>query len=478
MINNLNYPVERFMFNTALGSDEYGLYASTRRGRLMFSLKKEGLALPGFVATSVSGAAPAPGAGSLPTTILGVSKSVTSAGTINGGIIWLKNEAPCEDCNFSYHLNFRKEVERPGETNMETNQYYRYYGGSIKRPSITGNVIDDETMLAIEDDLITQITSDYISTDLIDKHDRAICEARRVYVVTDNANNDVSAFTVTKPDGTTATFTSDGAFDNLDDKVNATNYLKAYKIGKSGTVSTYLITSVNKGYLFTLEAGTDTTIVKHGIYYKGISADVRAIPSFDVDFGEIELLSIVTIAGNTGKIRISGAVGGVQFSQESAAFTSGTVGTRVGVINTANTGAYNYFASAQSTTVVVVALGIKTFKVKNTNSGTNTITYVVNDFGTWPYLTGEDVFRLFALRPQSFMPKWEHLDQPSATSSWNKYTINIKSSDVPGAAGAGGGDLVATERTIIIFVNQALGANVTAFETALGEWANMNILDW
>lgn len=476
MINNLAYPVERFMFNQDIGTDYVDIAASSKQKRLLLALKKEGLTLPGFVATAVPGSAPSAGSGSLPDTILSIKKSTTQYATKNGGIIWLKDDAPCGDCNFSYHLNFRKVVERPGEENFETNMYYRYYGGTIARPEISGSSFTDATMIAIENDLINQITNDYVSTDLIDKHDRAICEARRAYIITDNGTNDASSVVLTKPDGTTVTYTSDGSFGNLDEKINAGGLLLAYRL----SASRYLITSVTKGYIYTLTAGTDVTVVKHGIHYNAISTEVRAIPSFDISFGEIELLSIMTITGHTGKIKIAGKDADGQFSVESAAYTNTNALTRAGVINTANSLGRSYFAHGPSTTtevVTVVSLGIRTLTAINSNGGTNTFAYKVNDFGKWGYLTGTDVFRLFSMKPVSMRPQWQHLDQPSETSEWNKYTINIKSNNQPGAAGAGGGDLVATERTIMLYVRKDLSA-VSTFETILQKWANLNIADW
>lgn len=483
MVNNLNYPVERFLFNQDIGTDSVALVASAKQKRLLLALKKEGLTLPGYVATSVPANAPNAGSGTLPDTVLSISKATTTYATKNAGIIWLKNDAPCGDCNFSYHLNFRKFVERPGEENFETNMYYRYYGGTIARPEILGSTFTDETMIAIEDDLITQITNDYKGTDLIDKHDRAICEARRAYIITDDGATDESVITLHKPDGTTVDYITDGAFGNLDDKINAGGLLVAYRL----SATKYLVTSVTKGYLYTLEAGTDTTVIKHGIHYNAITNTVRAIPSFDISFGEIELLSILTITGHSGKIKIAGKDIYGQFSIESGVYTNTTALLRAKALNDANTAAVTasiplrgYFAHGPNSTtevVTVVSLGIRTLSAINSNGGTNTIAYAVNDYGKWGYLTGTDVFRLFAMKPTSSMPQWEHLDQPSESSEWNKYTINVKNNNVPAAAGAGGGDLAANERTLILYVRKDLSA-VSAFETILQKWANLNIADW
>ena len=476
MVNNLNYPVERFLFNQDIGTDYVALVASAKQKRLLLALKKEGLTLPGFVATSVPANAPNAGSGALPDTVLSISKATTTYATKNAGIIWLKNDAPCGDCNFSYHLNFRKFVERPGEENFETNMYYRYYGGTIARPEILGSTFTDETMIAIEDDLITQITDDYKGTELIDKHDRAICEARRAYIITDDVATDESAVILHKPDGTTVTYTTNGAFGNLDDKINAGGLLVAYRL----SATKYLVTSVTKGYLYTLEAGTDTTVVKHGIHYNAITTTVRAIPSFDISFGEIELLSILTITGHTGKIKIAGKDANGQFSVESGAYTNTNALTRAVAINTANSAARSYFAHGPSSVtevVTVVSLGIRTLSAINSDGGTNVIDYSVNDYGKWGYLTGTDVFRLFAMKPTSSMPQWEHLDQPSESSEWNKYTINVKKNNVPATAGAGGGDLAANERTLMLYVRKDLSA-VSTFETILQKWANLNIADW
>ena len=484
MVNNLNYPVERFLFNQDIGTDYVALVASAKQKRLLLALKKEGLTLPGFVATSVPANAPNAGSGTLPDTVLSISKATTTYATKNAGIIWLKNDAPCGDCNFSYHLNFRKFVERPGEENFETNMYYRYYGGTIARPEILGSTFTDETMIAIEDDLITQITDDYKGTELIDKHDRAICEARRAYIITDDVATDASTITFHKPDGTSVTFTSDSGFGNLDAKINAYQISnKQIFIAYRLSATKYLVTSVDKGYLYTIEAGTDTTVVKHGIHYNAITTTVRAIPSFDTSFGEIELLSIATITGHTGKIKIAGKDADGQFSlnvTHPAVYTDLNALTRAGVINTANTSGRGYFAhgpNSNTEVVTVVALGIRTFSIINISGGTNVIAYSVNDYGKWGYLTGTDVFRLFAMKPTSSMPQWEHLDQPSESSEWNKYTINVKKNNVPAAAGAGGGDLAANERTLMLYVRKDLSA-VSTFETILQEWANMDIADW
>ena len=470
MINNLNYPVERFLFNQGIGTDYVSVVASTKRGRKLLSLNKEGLTIPGALTSN-------PPTG-FADTILSASKSTTTYATKNGGIIWLKNEAPCSDCNFSYHLNFRKVVERAGEENFETNMYYRYYGGVIERPEISGSVFADDTMIEIENDLIQQITDDYHGTDLIDKHDRAICEARRAYIITDDNTANASAVILHKPDGTSVTYTTDGSFGNLFEKINAGGVLVAYKLA----AQRLLVLSVDKGYLYTLEASTDVTIKKHGIQYQAISDKVRAIPSFDISFGEIELLSIVSIVGNTGKIQMSGMYNGVQFSQLSAAFTSTNHAARAGTINTANSAGYPFYAYGENVTtgnklVTVVSLGIRTLTATNKESGTNTITYSVNDYGKWAFLTGEDVFRLFSLRPTSSKPQWEHLDQPSLTSEWNKYIINVLTKNQPGAAGAGGGDLVSTERQFIFYVRKDL-SDVSAFETLLGIWSNVAVASW
>jgi hypothetical protein len=402
-------------------------------------------------------------------TIKSVKKTSTKAGTVSGGLIFLNNVAPCITCDYEYHLNFRKEVQFPGQDNFETNEYSRHYGGTLARPVISAaGIFDDATMLAIEKDLIDQIQADKgVLTTLTDIHDQAHIEARRFFIIKDTDPSDASVFTAVWEDGTASTVVTSAVlnsshwdYGNLGQYTNATSTLKAYRIAEN----TYMVTSVDSGKLFTVTVGTETEILSHGIYYKAIDALVQATPMMEPSFGYYKLFSSVTMTTtlNSGANTITGVYNQTPFSHSSTNVTSAAVSAAA--INTVNTSfAIPYAALPNSTTSIIIsALGIRTFNVKNS---VPTLTWTCQGVGTWGYLTGDDVFRIFANRTNSMRPQWQRIDQPAAGTSWFKYIITLTYADQPASVG-GAGDRVTKEQTVEIYVNQARLPGSTALYTA------------
>lgn len=461
-----------------------------------------------LTATNVATTANFTATSTLASNIVSVKKTQTTLGAVSGGVIYLKNTAPCSDCDYSYYLNFKKEVQFPGRDNFETNEGVRHYGGVIARPSITSGLIDAATLIAMEDDLIAQITADRGSlSELTDRNDQAFVEARRCYIVTDADPSDASVFTATWADGTTTVVTSaaiGGAWDvgNLGQATNATTTLKAYRL----TENTYMVTSVVAGAKFTIAAsGTDTTTASRGIYYKAIDKKVQVTPAFEDSFASMSLFSAAVITGTFTSLTtiVSGIYNGTSFSRTTTNATSAAVTAKA--INTGNSPAIPYFALAYSTTsVTIAALGVNSFKVKGNTL--TTVTWTVNGKGYWDYLTGDDVFRMFSAQPNTnFKQGYERIDQPSAASTWFKYLITYKVSDQPQAGLAG--QTGEAEYNVEIYVNQALyphtsgnylyatsdavsypknwsygyqagtGANIT-FEQLLGIWSGLPVTSW
>ncbi len=501
-MKNLTFPTELILFNSALTTADFGMYGDSKKGKAMLSFKKLGLQIPGVAASA--GTLPTSAAGTLSSNIVSVTKTKTTLGTVSGGLIYLKNAAPCSDCDFPYYLTFKKEVQWPGRDNFESNYVKRHYAGTIARPVISNGLIADSTLLAMEDDLIKQITADRgLATELTDKNDQAFVEARRIYTVTNDDYTDASGFTVTWADGTTYVFATASTFTagqfaiqfNADSNVNTK--LKCYRIG----VETYMITSIDAGLLFTLGTLVDTTITKRGIYYKSVDKLIQVTPSMEDSFASMMLFDIATVSAySAGTHKTSGIYNGTAFN--TSATWSSNLATSVAAINTANSAGYPYYANVVGTTCVIVAIGINSFKI--TPSGTATVTYTVNGRGTWDYLTGDDVFRIFSAFPNTNgIQSWQRLDQPAKDSTWFKYIITTKAVDQPSAVG-GAGATNSMEQKFEIYVKQSLatvdlydatdassfpknwsyitsggaGTPDENFEDILGYWSGLAISSW
>lgn len=363
-MENLTYPVQRVFFNSALTHEDVGVYVDSRKEQLMLSFKKLGITIPGQSGTTMPISA---GGVSLPSH-LSIRYSETQPAVKSAGLITLNNAAPCKDCDLSYYVSFRKEVARPLTDNSETNYVTRHYAGVIKRPSIVNGVLAENTLIAIEDDLITQIKNDKgVSKQLIDNNREAFVLAKRYYIIEDSQNNDATVLVI-KTKTQTYTYTTTSPFDNLGAIVNAGGIFRATKISTSGTVTRYSLTSNDRGVLFTIDGTlcTDINVVSRSIYYESLSGDINAIPVVQNGFAEITPLA----------------------------------------------------------------------KHK------------------FPYLTGDDVFRIFQNTKMTNFPTYYRLEQPNATDLWVKYTISVLY-DTPSASDAAS-TYVKTKQVFEIYVNQNL----------------------
>lgn len=466
MANNLESPIQRVLLYDTITTADVGVYGDTKKVKNILAFKKEGIQIPG--AANTAGAVPVAASGTRATNLIKITRSETNSGILNGGLISLKTTAPCSDCDYNYGISFTKEVQYPGQNNFETNTVKRYYAGTIARPSVSAGVIQDSTLLAMEDELIRQITADRgVKSTLTDVNDQSFVEARRFYIIDETSGTGSSDITITWPDGTTTPITAlnTSAAGKIAYDFNALTtvaygstlnaLLRMYRIG----TNKYMITSINAGLLFTvtlvanLTFGTSGSTSSRGIYYKSIDKLVQAKPYFNETFANHELITIASITATTGTHTFSGIANGVSFSYSSAGSATST--TNFANINTANTLAYRYFAgqllTGSSQQNSIVAIGINSFKFKTT--GTAVATWTVNGLGIYPYLTGDDVFRIFSFQKNVSFPNIERLSQPSAASTWYKYIITYRSDAQP--LGGVAGQIGYTDQTVEIYCTQA-----------------------
>jgi len=418
-MQNLRYPVKRILINS-LTVDDLGLFTDgDSLNHLIF--KEAGVEMVDD------------GSG----TYASVIKDCVFYGSTTSVVIVLNPECPCEECDYQYGFSIKEKKQHPGVRDYDYIPRMNSYEGVIDSIECSGGYITDAQKLIMENTLLTQMKDSEM--------EHSFTEGRRFYKVTDDDNSDDSVVVITDENGIATTVTADAnAANQLVDKINDDATVSDYVFAFATAEDEVFITSVDAGYLFTVAATTDTTIVERGIWVTAKRDSYGyATTQFDIEISS----SFATVKGLTFyKLDASGAFGVNQGTLFTYALNGSVTTTTIAGAAIANvvtnlsavTGVYARRDGAAGDNIYVYQQNTLSDMIyKPLNTGTITITDDFNKFGRFPALTGADVFREFALiKNQGCLSPLVYLDQVNPEDEYCKYVFNVNQKNLPAQHGA------------------------------------------
>jgi hypothetical protein len=381
---NLSYPIKKF-FIANPGPANIGVYTDNDSVK-KFILKSEGIEILG-----------------------GSTATWTKLETKNAvkkvvGIALSKNY---NEASEDYGIKIVPRRRTPGYVdNSEQRPVGKFYGSKISGLTETAGLYQDAKAVIQEKQIIDMITNDTNNTQFGSSiPSGAIVNARRAYIITDDGTGNASGFTVTKSDGTTYAFTTDSSYSegqlgiqfNADANVNT--ILKAYHIG----TATYLITSVDNGYNFSIAVGTDTTIVRREILLDSKYDDILYDVQFDTDWATETGYYLFEMTSTDSFAAAVNAVITVNGTDNVC-----TSGTNIATVITAIDGYTGVNALAWGTTILIAGISgtvtnmaITFPSCNSTNDAPYTtkayLTFAGTATGSFSILNADDVQRVFAV---------------------------------------------------------------------------------
>lgn len=430
-MENLKQPAKRILINT-LDYTQVGAYYDTQKGVNMLSFKQYGVNIP-YVAGAFYGA-----------------KACSNYGAVTSKEIQLSNAAPCSSCNWNYGISLVKQVQYPGVDNDESNYNRKTYSGEIAAiTETTPGVIDDKWLLQAEDDIISQIYADqglHNQNEDPVTNSAAVAEARRTYSIT-VANAVTDSISITPyATGVTTTFALGASIAATCVIINGTAATNPYVRAIGIDATHILLQSVNNGDLFTIaDGGGVTTIVVNyrRIWLTSKSTRVKFQVQYDLGFATIYarsqfVIDATAIAGtvNAGiTINVNGTAHNIAENATIAGMTAAIVALAANgiygtVVNT------NYIYINGNSTVESMAIAYSLSPANYVTPGYTVATLLVplagfkpcTLGGSYPILTGYDLFRLMAnASDQGVLAAWDNSDKPVPTDTYCAYFFRTQS---------------------------------------------------
>ena len=416
---NLTQPIPKFLFNTLVTAD-FGLYTNSVDSTKMLFIKGAGIAIP-YTSGSSSSTKISPD--------VGAGKSV---------YLVLSTVCPCEECHYEYGLKVVKTVKRPGVLNDNYYPESRYYGSVLSNvQACTAGVMAAADVLAMEDEILEQIGVD---TD-------ASVDGYRVYEVEDDDHSDASTLTITI-NGVTTTITETPAHapsiageSTFVAAINAEAAVNTVVYAVRGiTEDKFWIISRSSGGLFTVAAGTDTSVLQRGMLLDSKIVDepfhVEIEDGFATVTGWYHFLLDATSCATLGEVTMYNTVAGTVNTRAIASDTNIATVTAAIVA-----GAAEVNASVLDTNYIYV-LGDATVQAMDVViPGTSNLSLVEfwTATGEYSYLTSDDVFRVFMHNPShgALSEMTYSQNKPVDGTSYTKYIIKNTSTVAQLAGGAG-----------------------------------------
>lgn len=488
-MENLKQPVQKVLLNF-IDYTKVGAYYDSEKAVNMLSFKQYGINIP-YTAGAFSGA-----------------KTVTNNGTLQTIAMQLSAVGPCNDCNWDYNVKIVKKVQFPGVNNIETNFNSRSYNGTINKVTTTGGMIDDKWLLAAEDDIINQITSDTgmqnTNPDPITGGGSCV-NAFREYKVTMSANTvpvtDTISITSTINGVTTTTVvagTGAGTLLTFLAVINAQTAVTGVKAlgvdttaAALGTEVEVLLQSNTPGQLFYITIGGTTVSIDYRRilfvsktartqfavqYYFGNLHNQPAVPQILFHKGQyIVDASTLALVPNSG---ISLFINGVEYDVNTAGLN--TVATVTAAINIAVATNHAY-ATAIGTSIFINSDDtVTTFAVEPSVS---TATYVSSGYyaatpyqllpatfdqwgniltgalpmtpkGRWPIMLGSEVFQKFERATDPGSVPFQNYEHGDPYADYVCYFIKVYSTIA--AASGGASTLVEKESIVEVYIKKSL----------------------
>ena len=409
----------------------------------MLTIKKLGLQIRGaaYAAGDMTAATPA-GQGVVMPAGLSISKSCTDPGDLSGWCVTLSATCPCDECEYPYGVTFRSMLKEPGVNNNEYEPKYQWYGGKIARISCTAGLIDDEFLLEMEDDILTQVTAD--TAGWVDGY--------RTYLCTVDTTNAAASIDILDENGTSTTVVAGAATSlalvnaiNADATVNL--YVEAYIHTPSATSEYFFIRSLVPGYLFTVAANVVTTVEARSMCFQSKSADRKIIPQVDDGFATMakytlfKLENTTTAGTTTVAVNVSGV--GTVLGAANDHTTAATYAVNINALSTLDTtGVMTAYGNPTGDYVLIwggstIDRLLLTFSDATVVASTTTIAWAIGGEGHFPYLTSDDVFKIFANKQhQGKLSMLVYAEQPIDGAEYCHYhlkSVKVYEPDLHGA---------------------------------------------
>lgn len=406
----LTKAVNSFLFNTGITSADLGGYEDSQTGLPTLILKKLGYSISG--------------------SNMSADLSCNEPGAWKALLITLNPDCPCDLCNYEYSIKVMSKHEQPGFFNSDIKRRMNIYGGRLDSVTCSDGSISATQVLAMEDDLISQINS-YVPYNT--NADMPAQYATRYYVVKDADIADASVITITL-NGTAYTITSAGANNSLVQEVNEhanlAGKVKAMYLSDLADNYTFAVFGIDEGSedTFTVAAGTDTTIVSRSIMLisrlKTFQISVEAHASLASVTG-LNIAKIGTTAGilpTTYCITFSDSTGTESYAANSSccstnAFTWGT--------SDADTSHTWVLTRDDATVKAIYAYSADdNADISWTDENSTLVIQFASKTGKWEKLSNYDVFREFSHQPNhGELAQQTWANQPLKNTRYCKLTI-------------------------------------------------------
>ena len=302
-------------------------------------------------------------------------------------------------------------------------------------------MIDDQFVLAAENDLITQIANDTgmnsQNKDVYTSRAMAIVEARRAYLITELTGGS-SGIIITSAAGTNpfALGTDEMiACNTINAGANAADVM-SFATNTYVTV-TYQICVMSRlnGGLFTVALAGASTAVINDRYIALVSKDpkVQFGVEYETGFGVTSKHTLFSLTGNTtaGTTTAAITMGGVAYPCGAANdnVTDATYATNLHAVIVTATLTANMAASYDaynSYVYVYASQNVSKLHLTFSALSTTTILHAWSGLGSYPQLTGEDVFRLFANAADAgTLTAFTRLDQVNPDDTYCVYSVKF-----------------------------------------------------
>lgn len=278
-MGNLNYSATDILLNS-VSVDKVGLFFATGDGPenvATLLIKQLGITIPGALYDD----------GVFDTARhIRCTKNCSQAGQLKEVRYELAPLCPCEECNFEYGITVQHQDSPAGEQIRYFAPPQKFYGNKIKRVECTDGFINDDYVLRMEDDIISQIDAD----------DHAFVTSYRGYDFGEFAAGDSITFTLVRPgeedevidvdwtdDPVAITF---AAFIALIE--TAIDGLGITVIGDDATDTIVIVG--DPGLLFTITPSDPTSISRY-LYIKQKYPEVSFNASYSEDFATAEVIT-------------------------------------------------------------------------------------------------------------------------------------------------------------------------------------------
>ena len=407
-MRNLRQPVAKILINSLTatnGSLRVGLYEDYVKKVKVLTFKEEGINIFGGPATGTAAVPAVPLATGSLFAGLTASCGCTDPGKEEFQVVEIQDTMPCDPCDFGYGITIEKHVKMPGVQNNENNRYRKSYGGVVANIG-TGTVIALPVLEDMTDDIVSQISSDLGmfsgNNDPVTASWSPV-NAHKAYTITISTG---LTFTIIS-NGITTVITSATDAQTTCSLVNAGTtaaYVRAFVVQDNAfTSDVIMVMSRNNGDAFTITAGS-ATVSNPQIALVAKSAKVQFAVQYTLGFATTTKHNLVHLRSSTaaGTTTINVIYNGVSYTAAAAndaVSTAQTYADNLQVVIDAMATPPDDIAAAfdtfDDTTYIYGSSNIDSINLTFSALSTTTIADEWSGTGKWPWLTGEDVFKIF-----------------------------------------------------------------------------------